>query len=116
MNVFSYILVISDGPKVNALSGHETGPEMAPEEGWVGVEEVAAHLRLAKQSVYWWIESKGFPAHRVGRLFRFKLSEVDKWIKSGGGDSRSDSPATTSASQAGISRWRKKRTRKNENE
>lgn len=53
-----------------------------PEEGWVGVEEVAVHLQVAKESVYRWVESKRFPAHRVGRLFRFKLSEVDKWVRS----------------------------------
>jgi excisionase family DNA binding protein len=59
---------------------------MAAEEGWVGVEEVAAHLRVAKESIYRWVESKGFPAHRVGRLFRFKLSEVDEWVRTSGGD------------------------------
>ena len=67
---------------------------MAPEEGWVGVEDVAAHLRVAKESIYRWIDSKGFPAHRVGRLLRFKLSEVDEWVTTGGGhDSGSAAPA-----------------------
>ncbi len=66
---------------------------MAAEEGWVGVEEVAAHLRVAKQSVYRWVESKGFPAYRVGRLLRFKLSEVDEWVmRSGGRESIEVSP------------------------
>lgn len=67
---------------------------MVPEEGWVGVEEVAAHLRVAKASIYRWIDSKGFPAHRVGRLLRFKLSEVDEWVQARGGDD-SGSPAST---------------------
>jgi len=57
---------------------------MKSEEGWVGVEDVAAHLRVAKESIYRWVESKGFPAHRVGRLLRFKLSEVDEWVRHGG--------------------------------
>jgi len=60
---------------------------MAPEEGWVGIEEVAAHLRVAKESIYRWVDSKGFPAHRVGRLLRFKLSEVDEWVTTSGGAS-----------------------------
>lgn len=51
------------------------------EESWVDVDKVAEHLQVTKDSVYRWTESKGFPAHRVGRLFRFKLSEVDKWVK-----------------------------------
>ena len=56
------------------------------DEHWVNVEEVAAHLRVNKDSVYRWIEKRSFPAHRAGRLFRFKLSEVDAWVKQGGGN------------------------------
>jgi len=54
---------------------------MSPEERWVDVSDVAAHLGVAKESVYRWIDNRGLPAHRVGRLFRFKLSEVDGWVK-----------------------------------
>jgi excisionase family DNA binding protein len=59
---------------------------MAPEEGWVGIVEVAAHLRVAKESIYRWVDSKAFPAHRVGRLLRFKLSHVDEWVTTSGGN------------------------------
>jgi len=52
-------------------------------ERWVGVEDVAAHLGVAKDSIYRWIEERGLPAHRVGRLLRFKLSEVDEWVRVG---------------------------------
>ena len=58
---------------------------MSTEERWVDIEEVAAHLGVNKDSVYRWIETKGFPAHRVGRLFRLKLSEGDDWVKQGSG-------------------------------
>jgi excisionase family DNA binding protein len=58
---------------------------MSTEERWVDIEEAAAHLGVNRDSVYRWIETKGFPAHRVGRLFRLKLSEVDEWVKQGGG-------------------------------
>jgi len=53
-------------------------------EPWVSVEEVAIHLGVAKESIYRWIEGKGLPAHRVGRLWKFRLSEVDKWIEADG--------------------------------
>ena len=56
---------------------------MNASERWVGVEDVAAHLGVAKDSVYRWIEERGLPAHRVGRLFRFKLSEIDEWVRAG---------------------------------
>ena len=58
---------------------------MASEEGWVGIADVAAHLSVAKDSIYRWVDSKDFPAHRVGRLLRFRLSEVDEWVRAGGG-------------------------------
>jgi len=57
---------------------------MAIEERWVSVANVASHLDVNKDSIYRWINNKGLPVHRVGRLFRFKLSEVDEWVKSGG--------------------------------
>jgi len=67
---------------------------MTTEERWVGVEDVAKHLDVNKDSVYRWIEKMGLPAHRVGRLFRFKLSEVDEWIRAGGASESSDPYAT----------------------
>ncbi len=53
-------------------------------EPWVSVDEVAKHLGVVKDSIYRWIEGRGLPAHRVGRLWKFKLSEVDAWVKAGG--------------------------------
>lgn len=52
-----------------------------PREPWVSVDDVAAHLGVAKDTVYRWIESKALPAHRVGRLWKFKLSDVDAWVR-----------------------------------
>ena len=60
-------------------------------EPWVSVDEVAKHLGVAKDSVYRWIEAKGLPARRVGRLWKFKLSEVDAWVNvAGAHDRRTD--------------------------
>jgi len=70
---------------------------MAAEERWVGVEDVADHLGVAKDSVYRWIEERRLPAHRVGRLFRFKLSEVDAWVRQGDDPGKSSSRAPGSS-------------------
>ena len=67
---------------------------MASQEAWVGIADVAAHLSVARDSIYRWVEAKDFPAHRVGRLLRFRLSEVDDWVKaSGRGDTEAPRPA-----------------------
>ena len=53
-------------------------------EPWTSVEQVAQHIGVAKDTVYRWREHKGLPAHRIGRLWKFKLSEVDEWVRAGG--------------------------------
>jgi excisionase family DNA binding protein len=53
-------------------------------EPWVSVDDVAKHLGVAKDSVYRWIETRHLPAHKIGRLWKFKLSEVDEWVRSEG--------------------------------
>ncbi len=57
---------------------------MGPDERWVGVDDVATHLGVGKDSIYRWVESRGLPARKVGHLLRFKLSRVDAWVEAGG--------------------------------
>jgi excisionase family DNA binding protein len=56
-------------------------------EPWVSVDEVAKHLDVARDSIYRWIERRGLPARRIGRLWKFKISEVDEWVRAGGANS-----------------------------
>ncbi|AUX40178.1 excisionase [Sorangium cellulosum] len=55
-------------------------------ERWASVEDVARHLGVAKDSVYRWIETRSLPAHKIRRLWKFQLSEVDEWVRAGGAD------------------------------
>ena len=50
---------------------------------WLSVIEVADHLGVKQDTVYKWLQRKHMPAHKVGRLWKFRLSEVDRWVKSG---------------------------------
>jgi excisionase family DNA binding protein len=52
-------------------------------EPWVFVEQVAQHLGVAKDIVYSGREHRGVPTHRVGRLWKLKLSGVDNWVRAG---------------------------------
>jgi excisionase family DNA binding protein len=54
------------------------------EERWLSVEEIAAHLGISKETVYRWLEKRKIPAHRVGKLWKFRTSEVDQWVLGGG--------------------------------
>jgi excisionase family DNA binding protein len=62
-------------------------------EPWVSVEVVAKHLGVTKDSIYRWIDHKRLPAHKIGRLWKFKLSEVDDWVRASG----------TSSDESGLS-------------
>ena len=52
---------------------------------WLGIEEVAQYLGVNKDSIRNWIKraDTGIPAHKIGRQWKFKRSELDDWIKSG---------------------------------
>lgn len=49
-------------------------------EKWSSLEEIAEHLGVSKDTVYRWIADKQMPAHKVGKLWKFKISEIDDWI------------------------------------
>lgn len=59
---------------------------------WLSVDEIADYLGLSRDTVYTWISGKGMPAHRVGRLWKFKREEVDAWVTSGGAARDNDNP------------------------
>lgn len=60
-------------------------------EHWVSVEQIAEHLGVTRDSIYRWIDRKSLPAHRVGRLWKFQVSEVDDWVRVGGAEEEKES-------------------------
>jgi excisionase family DNA binding protein len=56
---------------------------MQEQERWLSVEEIAVHLGVNRDTIYKWIERKQMPAHKLGKLWKFKVSEVDEWIRAG---------------------------------
>lgn len=57
--------------------------EQIVSERWVSVNDIAAHLGVNKDTVHKWIKNQTIPAHRVGKLWKFKISEIDEWVKTG---------------------------------
>jgi len=64
------------------------------ENRWLSIHEICKHLGVSKDTVYKWIGRPGMPAHRMGRLWKFKQDEVDAWVRSGGAADKSDKPDT----------------------
>lgn len=55
---------------------------------WLSVEEISEYLGVSKDTVYAWINKRNMPAHRIGRLWKFKIDEIDEWVRSGGAAER----------------------------
>jgi len=51
---------------------------------WLSVDEICQHLGISKDTAYRWIDKQKVPAHRVGRMWKFKKAEVDDWVRAGG--------------------------------
>ncbi|QBE97980.1 hypothetical protein PMF13cell1_03543 [Blautia producta] len=52
-------------------------------ERWFSLAEISKHLGVSKDTIRSWIKKETIPFHKVGRLYKFRVSEVDAWIESG---------------------------------
>lgn len=52
-------------------------------ERWLSLEEISKHVGCSKDTIRAWIKKDTIPYHKVGRMYKFKISEVDAWIESG---------------------------------
>lgn len=52
-------------------------------ERWLSLEEISKHVGCSKDTIRSWVKKDTIPFHKVGRLYKFRVSEVDAWIESG---------------------------------
>ena len=48
---------------------------------YLSVAEICTYLGIKRDTVYKWISKKQLPAHRIGKLWKFKMAEADEWVK-----------------------------------
>jgi len=48
---------------------------------WLTLEEAAKHLKIGKSTIYRLAREGDLPAHRMGRVWRFDVDELDAWVK-----------------------------------
>lgn len=53
------------------------------DENWIGTDEAAQYLGVKVSTLRKWLKDKKIPSHKVGKLWKFKKSELDEWVKSG---------------------------------
>jgi DNA binding domain, excisionase family len=56
--------------------------EATPEK-WVNLEDIAEHLSVSTDTVRNWIKDGKLPFYRAGKRYKFKISEVDEWLRDG---------------------------------
>ncbi|ATG92540.1 MULTISPECIES: helix-turn-helix domain-containing protein [Methylomonas] len=54
------------------------------EDRWLSMSDISNYLGVSNDTIYKWIDKQDMPAHRMGRLWKFKKNEVDNWVKTGG--------------------------------
>ncbi|GHV14279.1 helix-turn-helix domain-containing protein [Clostridia bacterium] len=52
-------------------------------EKWSSIDDVAEHIQVHKDTIRLWIKRGEIPAHKMGKQWRFRISEIDDWIQSG---------------------------------
>lgn len=50
------------------------------EDDILTIEEVAKYLRVSERTVYDWSQKGEIPAGKIGTVWRFKKSEIEKWV------------------------------------
>lgn len=70
------------------LAWQENQSPLRREDRWLSVDEIGKYLGVSSDTVYRWIDKHAMPAHRMGRLWKFKKDEVDEWVKAGGAADR----------------------------
>lgn len=60
------------------------------EDRWLSVDDICDYLGVKRDTAYKWINEKSMPAHRMGRLWKFKKEKVDAWVEAGGATQRTN--------------------------
>jgi len=53
-------------------------------ENYISIDEAAEYLGIKTVTLRNWLKKEnGIPAHKIGKLWKFKRSELDTWVQSG---------------------------------
>lgn len=58
-----------------------SGKELSMEDRWLSVGEISVYHGVTRDTVCNWLSERDLPAHKIGRLWKFKKEDVDVWVK-----------------------------------
>ena len=54
------------------------------DDNYIGLDEAASYLGIKPVTLRKWLKSKpDLPRYQIGKLWKFKKSELDTWVQSG---------------------------------
>jgi excisionase family DNA binding protein len=53
-------------------------------ETYMTIEDLAVYLKLAEQTIRRWVLNREVPYCKIRKVIRFRVSEIEKWVDSGG--------------------------------
>ena len=77
---FSFVRNREGTPSIVNITTTKPERNMAATKQLLTVDETAAYLGISKLTVYAWISKRKFQYVKVGRLAKFDLQTLDKWI------------------------------------
>ena len=71
LNIYYHILAMNGNNKQGDLNM----------EKWLTLEQIAEYLQMSTSSIYKMAQAGKIPAYKVGRQWRFRKEEIDRWVK-----------------------------------
>ena len=59
----------------------EKGLISEKEERLLTLDEVAEFLHMNPMTLYLWVKDGKIPAFKIGKVWRFRKTEIDEWLK-----------------------------------
>jgi excisionase family DNA binding protein len=53
-------------------------------ETYLNIEGLAEYLKLSVQTIRRWVLNREVPFHKIKKVIRFRLSEIERWVDGGG--------------------------------
>jgi len=48
---------------------------------YLSVKELSQYAGISTHTLYLWVQLKQIPYHKIGKLVRFKLAEIEGWLE-----------------------------------
>ena len=70
--------------RTNDFQERTSDKPVAGQKTYLTIEELADYLKLAQQTIRRWVLNDEIPYHKISKVIRFRVSEIEKWIDEGG--------------------------------